>query len=291
MGGRFLRGERKLKKMDLVPINDDSQFKIGDTNTLLSFTTLLNGQPVELTSSDLSMFQIKNDQGFIQSAKARIEGSTAILNSKDLANLPVGQYQLELWHRNSNGTNDIYPDKGWLPFNVNENATGNVGKAVTSITLEQMSQELSDQIKKDVKDAVDQIPKPKDGSNGLDGNDGLTPTIMIGQVTQLTAGSMPTVTDTGGAVDHVFNFGIPKEEIDTQKPNYASVDMYKETGMYIGDGVNSDSPTPNRYTLQVIADDKGGTQLLIDIADGRAWTRGFSTEGEFTDWRQITQWN
>lgn len=282
--------KRTLKKMDLVPKDDDSQFKIGDTNTLLSFTVLLNKQPINLSTSELSMFQIKNDQGFIQSAKARIDGSTAILNSADLKNLPVGNYSLELWHQNSNGTNDIYPDEGWLPFKVNENATGSIGDKVTSVTLEQMSQQLSDQIKSEVKNAVDAIPKPKDGSNGLNGHDGASSTITVGQVSELPPDSMPEVTDTGGKYDHVFNFKFPKASVLVDKATYVSMDMYTKTGWYIGSGIGSDAPTENRYTLQVIADENGGSQFLIDVNDGRAWTRGFDGD-TFTAWRQVTQWN
>lgn len=276
--------------MDLVPKDDDSQFKIGDTNTLLSFTVLLNKQPVNLSTSELSMFQIKNSQGFIQSAKAVIEGDTATLNSIDLKNLPVGKYELELWHRNADGTNDIYPDEGWLPFTVNENATGTIGDKVTSVTLDQLSSQLSDQIKQEVQDAVNAIPKPKDGANGLNGHDGASSTITVGQVSELPPDSMTEVTDTGGKYDHILNFKFPKASVQVDKATYVSMDMYTKTGLYIGTGVGSDAPTENRYTLNVIADENGGSQFLIDIKDGRAWTRGFDGD-TFTDWRQVTQWN
>ena len=79
--------------MDLVPQNDDAQFKIGDTSTQIGFTAMIDQKPVALSTSGLSMFQIKNQNGFVQSAKAKLQGTTAILNSKDLSNLPVGQYQ------------------------------------------------------------------------------------------------------------------------------------------------------------------------------------------------------
>lgn len=276
--------------MDLVPKDDDSQFKLGDTNTQLSFTVLLNKEPVTLSNSELSLFQIKNQQGFIQSAKAKIEGQTAILNSADLKNLPIGDYELELWHQNSDGTNDIYPDEGWLPFKVNENATGSIGDKVTLVTLDQMSQQLSDQIKNEVKEAVDAIPKPKDGTNGLNGHDGASSTITVGQVSELPPNSTPEVTDTGGKYDHVFNFKFPKDSVQVDKATYVSMDMYTKTGFYVGTGIGSDAPTENRYTLHVIADESGGSQFLIDIKDGRAWTRGFDGD-TFTEWRQLTQWN
>lgn len=279
-----------MKKMDLVPQNDDAQFKIGDTNTQIGFTTMKDQNPVALSNSGLSMFQIKNQNGFVQSAKAKLQGTTAILNSKDLSNLPVGQYQLELWHQNSDGTNDIYPDQGWLPFTINENATGSVDKTVTSITLEQLNQQLSSLVQSEVQKAVANIPRPKDGANGLNGMNGETPTIMVGQVTQLPAGSLPKITDTGGSLDHVFNFAFPETELSVTSVSSNTLNDYKTTGLYMSSKVVQNSPTTNNFTLLVIASDKGGSQLLIDIIDGRTWTRSFN-DSAFTDWRQVTQWN
>lgn len=273
-----------------MPRNDDAQFKIGDTNTQIGFTTMKDQKPVALSTSGLSMFQIKNQNGFVQSAKAKLQGTTAILNSKDLSNLPVGQYQLELWHQNSDGTNDIYPDQGWLPFAINENATGSVDKTVTSITLEQLSQQLSSLVQSEVQKAVANIPRPKDGANGLNGMNGETPTIMVGQVTQLPAGSLPKITDTGGSLDHVFNFAFPETELSVASISSNTLNDCKTTGLYMSSKVVQNSPTTNNFTLLVIASDKGGSQLLIDIIDGRVWTRSFN-DSAFTDWRQVTQWN
>lgn len=273
-----------------MPQNDDAQFKIGDTNTQIGFTAMKDQKPVALSTSGLSMFQIKNQNGFVQSAKAKLQGTTAILNSKDLSNLPVGQYQLELWHQNSDGTNDIYPDQSWLPFTINENATGSVDKTVTSITLEQLSQQLSSLVQSEVQKAVANIPRPKDGANGLNGMNGETPTIMVGQVTQLPAGSLPKITDTGGSLDHVFNFAFPETELSVASISSNTLNDCKTTGLYMSSKVVQNSPTTNNFTLLVIASDKGGSQLLIDIIDGRAWTRSFN-DSAFTDWRQITQWN
>lgn len=279
-----------MKKLDLVPKDDDSQFKVGDTNTRISFTTMQNQNPVALSTGTLSLFQIKNDNGFVQSCKAKIQDETAVLNSKDLANLPVGQYQLELWHRNVDGTNDIYPDQGWLPFTINENATGTVNNNVTSITLEQLSQQLSSLVQSEVQKAVANIPRPKDGANGLNGMNGETPTIMVGQVTQLPAGSLPKITDTGGSLDHVFNFAFPETELSVTSVSSNTLNDCKTTGLYMSSKVVQNSPTANNFTLLVIASDKGGSQLLIDIIDGRTWTRSFN-DSAFTDWRQVTQWN
>lgn len=278
-----------LKKLDLVPKDDDSQFKVGDTNTRISFTTMQNQQPVALSTGTLSLFQIKNANGFVQSCQAKIQGETAVLNSKDLANLPVGQYQLELWHRNVDGTNDIYPDQGWLPFTINENATGNVNQNVTSITLDQMSQQLSALVKEEVQKAVDAIPRPKDGKDGNNGINGETPTLMVGQVNQSPAGTFPKITDSGGKLDHIFNFTFPEPQVAVES-NQGSLNECTATGFYTGNGAGQNGPTTNNYSLFVIASDNGGSQLLIDVTDGRAWTRGFH-DNTFTDWRQLTQWN
>lgn len=278
-----------MKKLDLVPKDDDSQFKIGDTNTRISFTTMQNQNPVALSTGTMSMFQIKNQNGFVQSCQAKIQGETAVLNSKDLANLPVGQYELELWHQNIDGTNDIYPDQGWLPFTINENATGTVNNNVTSITLDQLSQQLSSLVKSEVQKAVAAIPKPHDGKDGTNGMDGQSPTIMVGQVNQSPAGTFPKITDSGGKLDHIFNFTFPEAQVGVDT-NQGSLNECTSTGFYAGNGAGQNGPTTNNYSLFVIASDNSGSQLLIDVTDGRAWTRGFH-DSTFTNWRQVTQWN
>lgn len=277
-----------MKKMDLFV--DDGQFKIDDTNTILHFTATVDGHAQSFPTTDSLIFQIKKDNTYMQPAKGTASGDRVLLASEDLKHLAVGQYELELWHTNTNGAVDIFPDEGFLPIKINENAVGSISDEVSTITLQEMQKQLQSQINsqvtESVTEAVNKIPKPQ---NGLNGSDGLTPTIMVGNVSQLPAGSMPTVTDTGGKLDHVFNFGIPKAEITTDIST-GPIDGCKKTAFYLGSGATSGGPIGGEYTLQVIGDGTKGSQLLVLLVDGDAWVRAFNGDG-FKPWRQITQWN
>lgn len=274
-----------MKKMDLFV--DDGQFKIDDTNTTLHFTATINGEPQSFPTTDSLMFQIKNDMGFKQSAVGKASGNQVLLNSRDLRNLEVGSYELELWHMNADGSTDIFPDYGFLPIQINENALSNIGDEVSTVTLEQMQKQLQDQIRTEVAKQVAALPKPQDG---MPGSDGQTPTLSIGPVDQLPAGSMPKVKEYGSGLDHVWGFSFPEASIETKTITTGSLKDYKSTALCIGSGVGTDAPTQNRFTLIVIADAEGGSQHLTDLVNGQSWDRTFDSAG-FTEWRQVTQWN
>lgn len=59
----------------------------------------------------------------------------------------------------------------------------------------------------------------KDGADGAAGADGKAATVQIGTVTQLAAGSAPTVTNSGTENAAVFNFGIPVGKDGTNGTN------------------------------------------------------------------------
>ena len=48
------------------------------------------------------------------------------------------------------------------------------------------------------------------GDPGEDGEDGVSPTVNVGETETLPAGSDATVTNSGTETDAVFEFGIPK---------------------------------------------------------------------------------
>lgn len=281
-----------MKKMDLS--TTDGQFKIDDTNTALHFTATIDGQPQSFPASDSLVFQIKKDNTYIQPAKGTADGDRVLLQSKDLKHLAVGQYELELWHTNYDGTTDIFPDDGFLPIKVNQNAVGTIGETVTNITMEQLQSSLQQQVKAqvqaEVQKAVSALPKPKDGTDGHDGIDGQTPTLSIGPVDQLPAGSIPKVKEYGAGNDHIWGFSFPQASIETKTITTGSLKDYKSTALCIGSGVGTDAPTQHRFTLMVIADSEGGSQHLTDLTNGQSWDRTFDSNG-FTNWRQVTQWN
>lgn len=281
-----------LKKMGLVPQGDTHQFKIDDTNTLLHYTATVNGEPQEFPSDDPCYFQIKTDKTFAQTAKATVSGSDIALNSKDLANLPVGNYELELWHMDKQtGNTDIFPDDGWLPFTINENALGNVGDKVTTITMKQMQdglmEALQSQFDKFVAEAQEKIQgiKPTDGTNGA------SATIMVGDVKQLPANEKPYVKNVGTDLAAIFDIGIPVGAIKTEQLDTKDLNEVKTSGYYTGNTMTIDNaPSTGQFILKVVGQDDNCVQLYYDLRRGEQYMRTMY-KGEWNPWRWTTQWN
>ena len=278
--------------MDLVPKSDNHQFKIDDTNTLLHYTATVNGEPQEFPSDDPCYFQIKTDKTFAQTAKATVSGSDIALSSKDLANLPVGNYELELWHMDKQtGNTDIFPDDGWLPFTINENALGNMGDKVTTITMKQMQDGLMDalraQFDKFVADAQEKIQ----GIKPINGTNGASATIMVGDVKQLPANEKPYVKNVGTNLAAIFDIGIPVGAIKTEQLNTKDLNEVETSGYYTGNAMTiANAPSTGQFILKVVGQDDNCVQLYYDLRRGEQYMRTMY-KGEWNPWRWTTQWN
>ena len=281
-----------LKKMDLVPKSDNHQFKIDDTNTLLHYTATVNGEPQEFPSDDPCYFQIKTDKTFAQTAKATVSGSDIALSSKDLANLPVGNYELELWHMDKQtGNTDIFPDDGWLPFTINENALGNMGDKVTTITMKQMQDGLMDalraQFDKFVADAQEKIQ----GIKPINGTNGASATIMVGDVKQLPATEKPYVKNVGTNLAAIFDIGIPVGAIKTEQLDTKNLNEVETSGYYTGNAMTiANAPSTGQFILKVVGQDDNCVQLYYDLQRGEQYMRTMY-KGEWNPWRGAPQWN
>lgn len=281
-----------LKKMDLVPKSDNHQFKIDDTNTLLHYTATVNGEPQEFPSDDPCYFQIKTDKTFAQTAKATVSGSDIALSSKDLANLPVDNYELELWHMDKQtGNTDIFPDDGWLPFTINENALGNMGDKVTTITMKQMQDGLMDalraQFDKFVADAQEKIQ----GIKPINGTNGASATIMVGDVKQLPANEKPYVKNVGTNLAAIFDIGIPVGAIKTEQLDTKNLNEVETSGYYTGNAMTiANAPSTGQFILKVVGQDDNCVQLYYDLQRGEQYMRTMY-KGEWNPWRWATQWN
>lgn len=281
-----------LKKMDLVPQGDTHQFKIDDTNTLLHYTATVNGEPQEFPSDDPCYFQIKTDKSFAQTAKATVSGSDIALSSKDLVNLPVGNYELELWHMDKQtGNTDIFPDDGWLPFTINENAMGNMGDKVTTITMKQMQDGLMDalraQFDKFVADAQEKIQ----GIKPINGTNGASATIMVGDVKQLPANEKPYVKNVGTNLAAIFDIGIPVGAIKTEQLDTKDLNEVETSGYYTGNAMTiANAPSTGQFILKVVGQDNNCVQLYYDLRRGEQYMRTMY-KGEWNPWRWTTQWN
>lgn len=278
-----------MKKMDLK--STEKEFKIDDTNSLIHFTALIDDQPQSFPAGDLVQFQIKNDNGFIQPAKGTVNGNQVILNSKDLKNLAVGTYQIELWHIDKDGNTDIFPANGFKDITINQNALGTVKDTVTTVTLQEVQSTIEQQLPSLINDAVNtavaKIPKPgtpKDGTNA---------TITIGPTEQLEAGAKPTVKNIGTNLNAQLVFGIPASTTTTTQISSDNADLntFTADGRYAGNAMRIQNCPSTGYFLLDVAD--GGdfkTQFYTDVKNNYRYMRSYY-DGSWSAWSWITFWN
>lgn len=99
---------------------------------------------------------------------------------------------------------------------------------------------------------IPQGPAGKDGERGETGDAGPANTLTIGTVTELPAGSTPTVELEGDAPEQVLNFGFPKVETGVQIITVAS-----------GESLDPLTADQGVYWLETGATLKNGPQALI----------------------------
>lgn len=99
------------------------------------------------------------------------------------------------------------------------------------------------------------IPVGKAGEKGETGDAGPANTLTVGTVTELDAGSMPTVEITGDTPEQVINFGFPKVESGVQIITVAS-----------GESLDPLTAAPETYWLEPGATlDNGPASLVVEI--------------------------
>lgn len=121
------------------------RFKVGDDNTNITVV------PIELTDSVNTLVKIdknanvrvliRNKNTYITSITPVITDSEAVISSKKLVKMPAGEYFLELWVTTDEGT-VVYPDRGFLPLFINENAEGETGEPITNVNADELRDEL-----------------------------------------------------------------------------------------------------------------------------------------------------
>lgn len=281
-----------MKEMDLVP-KDDNQFKIDDTNTKLHFQPLLDSQDVTMNNQDLWYFVIKQmNGGFIQTAKATIEDGLTVLNSKDLTGLPVGNYQLELWHQNADKSTDIFPNHDWLSFKINENAYGSVQQELNQATAQQLYQDVMDKVQAFLDNAEQKIAdmKPEDGKPG---NDGVNATIKFAPVVQEDPNTAPSVKNLGTDTNTLIELHLPKASADRSfiTEDNADLNNYKTEAHLFGNAMRiQNCASTGTFMLDVKQGQDVIVQDYFDIKNNHEYIRSFS-DGQWSDWQWLTQWN
>ena len=130
------------------------RFKVGDNDTNITIV------PIELTDSVNTLVKIgenanvrvliRNKNTYITSITPVITDSEAVISSKKLAKMPAGEYFLELWVTTDGGT-VVYPDRGFLPLFINENAEGETGDPITNVNADALRDELKQWVTEQLK--------------------------------------------------------------------------------------------------------------------------------------------
>ena len=130
------------------------RFKVGDDDTNITIV------PIEITDSVNTLVKmdknanvrvlIRNNNTYITSITPVITDSEAVISSKKLVKMPAGEYFLELWVTTDEGT-VVYPDRGFLPLFINENAEGETGEPITNVNADALRDELKQWVTEQLK--------------------------------------------------------------------------------------------------------------------------------------------
>ena len=136
--------------------NDTNVFKASDSSEIIRLSARNDNEPVTWDSDDVAKIHIDKDKAHVKDIDATlITGSNNVtFSTSELADLPAGDYQMELWTKLSDGVNAIWPSQGMLDFTIDRNADSLEGGAVTVITLDDFKKQLNDAINEAEKKAV-----------------------------------------------------------------------------------------------------------------------------------------
>lgn len=210
---------------------DFNDFKRRD-NTNLMEITLYKDNGEQITPNRDHQWSGKalkfgdGDKRLDQELAVTIDGDKIGVPSKQLENLPSGDYGLELWEV-SNDSKTIYPSAGFVEFHIHRNADESLESVTPTIDIDKVIDDLHqaglnvvvDGIEMLAPDATPSVTSEiRDGKNhiklhvprGLKGDIGPAPTLKIGTVTKLNPDQAPTVNISGDNGAYTLDLGIPQ---------------------------------------------------------------------------------
>ena len=128
---------------------DDSpkRFKVGDDSTNITVVPVLTTDEVNtmvtINKNDNVKVLIRNQNTYITSITPLVNNDGVVISSKNLGKIPAGQYFIEVWITADNETT-VYPDRGFLPLFINENAEGETGSPITNVNADDLRNELKE---------------------------------------------------------------------------------------------------------------------------------------------------
>lgn len=130
------------------------RFKVGDDSTNITVVPVLTTDEVNtvvIISKNANVkVLIRNENTYITSITPMVNDNGVVFSSKNLGKIPAGQYFIELWVTDNNETT-VYPDRGFLPFFVNENAEGETGSPITNVNADDLRAELKEWVNEQLK--------------------------------------------------------------------------------------------------------------------------------------------
>lgn len=218
---------------------DFNDFKRRDNTNLMEITLYKdNGEQItpnrEHQWSGKALKFGDGDKRLDQELAVTIDGDKIGVPSKQLENLPSGDYGLELWET-SNDSKTIYPSAGFIEFRIHRNADESLESVTPTIDIDKVIDDLHqaglnvvvDDIEMLAPDATPSVTSEvRDGKNhiklhiprglkGDQGDIGPAPTLKIGTVTKLNPDQTPTVNLSGGNGSYTLNMGIPQGQTGT----------------------------------------------------------------------------
>lgn len=142
------------------------QIKQGDTETIFTFICKNAGAAVDLTQATNITAKIGNASGYLRSQPIATTSLVGLnpgwINLQPMpdliSGLPAGDYQLEIWVVDQEGTS-IYPSDEPLGFTITNNIENESGASITTIAFDDFVKELNK--------AASTIDKGDKGNDGL----------------------------------------------------------------------------------------------------------------------------
>lgn len=130
------------------------RFKVGDDNTYITIVPVVTTDEVNnivnISKNANLKVLIRNEHTYITSITPVVNNDGVVIRSKNLGKIPAGEYFLELWVTDDNETT-VYPDRGFLPLFINENAEGQTGSPITNVNADDLRNELKEWVTNQLK--------------------------------------------------------------------------------------------------------------------------------------------
>ena len=135
-----------MKKRLIFTKESPDTFKFGDTDSRLSMqlvdTTDDVNAPVDPSSFQSVKMVIRSKDYYLRDLTPVIDKDSVTVNSSDLADLPAGSYFFEAWATTKDGKAEVYPDYGFLGFEITQNGYYQAGRELAGVAVDHLRDEF-----------------------------------------------------------------------------------------------------------------------------------------------------